>query len=126
MLAYTTPSHCTEIPAAEADRGVGADLVQEPQGARVPAPRAGQVPRRDDGDVDQRLRHQRGVPVRRVGRLGRRAAPPPRCRPRARPPAGTLTFSRGSMCGEPARTVGWREPGFIHSAFMRNLWPNKE
>uniref|UniRef100_A0A453J6C4 Purple acid phosphatase n=1 Tax=Aegilops tauschii subsp. strangulata TaxID=200361 RepID=A0A453J6C4_AEGTS len=28
--------------------------------------------------------------------------------------------------GEPARTVGWREPGFIHTAFMRNLWPNKE
>ena len=46
--------------------------------------------------------------------------------PAARSPAGTLTFSRGSMCGEPARTVGWREPGFIHSAFMRNLWPNKE
>ncbi|PUZ52373.1 hypothetical protein GQ55_6G264400 [Panicum hallii var. hallii] len=44
----------------------------------------------------------------------------------ARTPAGTLTFSRGSMCGEPARTVGWREPGFIHTAFMRNLWPNKE
>ncbi|RLN05132.1 nucleotide pyrophosphatase/phosphodiesterase-like [Panicum miliaceum] len=44
----------------------------------------------------------------------------------ARTPAGTLTFSRGSMCGEPARTVGWREPGFIHTAFMRDLWPNKE
>ncbi|CAL4999908.1 unnamed protein product [Urochloa decumbens] len=44
----------------------------------------------------------------------------------ARAPAGTLTFSRGSMCGEPARTVGWRDPGFIHTAFMRDLWPNKE
>ncbi|CAO2162624.1 unnamed protein product [Urochloa humidicola] len=44
----------------------------------------------------------------------------------ARSPAGTLTFNRGSMCGEPARTVGWRDPGFIHTAFMRNLWPNKE
>ncbi|CAO2202670.1 unnamed protein product [Urochloa humidicola] len=44
----------------------------------------------------------------------------------ARSPAGTLTFSRGSMCGEPARTVGWRDPGFIHTAFMRDLWPNKE
>ncbi|KAL6661853.1 hypothetical protein ACP70R_001237 [Stipagrostis hirtigluma subsp. patula] len=40
--------------------------------------------------------------------------------------AGTLTFNRGSMCGEPARTVGWRDPGFIHTAFMRDLWPNKE
>nr|TKW11384.1 hypothetical protein SEVIR_6G229932v2 [Setaria viridis] len=30
------------------------------------------------------------------------------------------------MCGEPARTVGWRDPGFIHTAFMKGLWPNKE
>ncbi|CAL5013696.1 unnamed protein product [Urochloa decumbens] len=44
----------------------------------------------------------------------------------ARTPAGTFTFNRGSMCGEPARTVGWRDPGFIHTAFMRDLWPNKE
>ncbi|CAO2202669.1 unnamed protein product [Urochloa humidicola] len=44
----------------------------------------------------------------------------------ARTPAGTFTFNRGSMCGEPARTVGWRDPGFIHTAFMRNLWPNRE
>lgn len=44
----------------------------------------------------------------------------------ARAPAGTLTFSRGSMCGEPARTVGWRDPGFIHTAFLRDLWPNRE
>ncbi|CAO2173526.1 unnamed protein product [Urochloa humidicola] len=43
-----------------------------------------------------------------------------------RTPAGTLTFNRGSMCGEPARTVGWRDPGFIHTGFMRELWPNKE
>jgi len=44
----------------------------------------------------------------------------------ARAPAGTLTFNQGSMCGEPARTVGWRDPGFIHTAFLRDLWPNKE
>nr|CAB3483614.1 unnamed protein product [Digitaria exilis]CAB3504082.1 unnamed protein product [Digitaria exilis] len=44
----------------------------------------------------------------------------------ARAPAGTLTFNRGSMCGDPARTVGWRDPGFIHTAFLRDLWPNKE
>ncbi|XBI35379.1 hypothetical protein VPH35_121071 [Triticum aestivum] len=43
-----------------------------------------------------------------------------------RSPAGTLTFNRGSMCGAPARTIGWRDPGFIHTAFMRGLWPNKE
>ncbi|MED6150973.1 putative inactive purple acid phosphatase 27, partial [Stylosanthes scabra] len=39
-------------------------------------------------------------------------------------PAGTLTFNRNSMCGEPARTVGWRDPGFIHTSFLKNLWPN--
>ncbi|XP_059075339.1 probable inactive purple acid phosphatase 27 [Cryptomeria japonica] len=39
-------------------------------------------------------------------------------------PAGTLTFSRNSMCGPPARTVGWRDPGFIHTSFMKDLWPS--
>nr|XP_043616360.1 probable inactive purple acid phosphatase 27 [Erigeron canadensis] len=39
-------------------------------------------------------------------------------------PAGTLTFSRRSMCGPPASTVGWRDPGFIHTSFLRELWPN--
>lgn len=41
-----------------------------------------------------------------------------------RSPAGTLTFSRNSMCGSPARTVGWRDPGFIHTSFLKELWPN--
>ncbi|KAI3765977.1 hypothetical protein L2E82_16024 [Cichorium intybus] len=39
-------------------------------------------------------------------------------------PAGTLTFTRSSMCGAPARTVGWRDPGFIHTSFLKDLWPN--
>ncbi|KAK4369649.1 hypothetical protein RND71_013441 [Anisodus tanguticus] len=39
-------------------------------------------------------------------------------------PAGTLTFDRNTMCGSPARTVGWRDPGFIHTSFMKDLWPN--
>ncbi|KAL9226146.1 hypothetical protein vseg_001992 [Gypsophila vaccaria] len=39
-------------------------------------------------------------------------------------PAGTLTFDRASMCGAPASTVGWRDPGFIHTAFLKELWPN--
>ncbi|KAM0859175.1 hypothetical protein ACQ4PT_047376 [Festuca glaucescens] len=44
-----------------------------------------------------------------------------------RTPAGTLTFNRGSMCGTRASADGWVErPGFIHTAFMRDLWPNKE
>ncbi|CAK9186204.1 unnamed protein product [Ilex paraguariensis] len=41
-----------------------------------------------------------------------------------RSPAGTLTFDRNSMCGAPARTVGWRDPGFIHTVFLKELWPN--
>ncbi|MED6212696.1 putative inactive purple acid phosphatase 27, partial [Stylosanthes scabra] len=41
-----------------------------------------------------------------------------------RAPAGTLTFNRNSMCGAPAKTVGWRDPGFIHTSFLKNLWPN--
>ncbi|XP_047310384.1 probable inactive purple acid phosphatase 27 [Impatiens glandulifera] len=44
--------------------------------------------------------------------------------PRKRSPAGTLTFHRNSMCGAPARTVGWRDPGFIHTSFLNDLWPN--
>ncbi|CAK9148703.1 unnamed protein product [Ilex paraguariensis] len=41
-----------------------------------------------------------------------------------RSPAGTLTFHQNSMCGSPARTVGWRDPGFIHTSFLKDLWPN--
>ncbi|WCJ36257.1 purple acid phosphatase 27 [Euphorbia peplus] len=41
-----------------------------------------------------------------------------------RSPAGTMTFDRHSMCGSPARTVGWRDPGFIHTSFLKDLWPN--
>ncbi|KAK6921908.1 Iron/zinc purple acid phosphatase-like C-terminal domain [Dillenia turbinata] len=41
-----------------------------------------------------------------------------------RSPAGTLTFDRNSMCGAPARTVGWRDPGFIHTSLLKELWPN--
>ncbi|XP_040383747.1 nucleotide pyrophosphatase/phosphodiesterase-like isoform X2 [Oryza brachyantha] len=46
--------------------------------------------------------------------------------PPVRTAAGTVTFDRESLCGEPARTVGWRDPGFIHTAFLTDLWPNKE
>ncbi|GAB2280187.1 polynucleotide adenylyltransferase, variant 2 [Dionaea muscipula] len=28
------------------------------------------------------------------------------------------------MCGAPASTVGWRDPGFIHTSFLKELWPN--
>ncbi|KAL8143944.1 hypothetical protein V2J09_016976 [Rumex salicifolius] len=40
-------------------------------------------------------------------------------------PAGTLTFTRDTVCGAPARTVGWRDPGYIHTSFLKDLWPNR-
>ncbi|XP_059443952.1 probable inactive purple acid phosphatase 27 [Corylus avellana] len=43
---------------------------------------------------------------------------------KTRSPAGTLTVDRNSMCGSPARTIGWRDQGFIHTSFLKNLWPN--
>ncbi|KAM4110397.1 hypothetical protein ACB094_03G192300 [Castanea mollissima] len=36
-----------------------------------------------------------------------------------------LTFDRNTMCAAPARTVGWRDPGYIHTSFLEELWPNK-
>ncbi|WOL17959.1 putative inactive purple acid phosphatase 27 [Canna indica] len=50
----------------------------------------------------------------------------PKWGPVTRSPAGTLTFSRRSMCGSPARTYGWRHPGFIHTSFLKELWPNAQ
>ncbi|XP_008802276.2 nucleotide pyrophosphatase/phosphodiesterase-like [Phoenix dactylifera] len=50
----------------------------------------------------------------------------PKGAPLMRSPAGTLTFNRRSMCGAPAHTVGWRDPGFIHTSFLKDLWPNAE
>ncbi|KAJ6875825.1 hypothetical protein NC652_035256 [Populus alba x Populus x berolinensis] len=41
-----------------------------------------------------------------------------------RSPAGTLTFHQIACVVIPARTVGWRDPGFIHTSFLRDLWPN--
>ncbi|CAM6015305.1 unnamed protein product [Sphagnum balticum] len=38
-------------------------------------------------------------------------------------PASTLTYIRKDLCGPPARTVGWRDPGFIHTAYLEKLWP---
>lgn len=29
-----------------------------------------------------------------------------------------------NFVGAPARTVGWRDPGFIHTSFLKELWPN--
>ncbi|KAH7528221.1 hypothetical protein FEM48_Zijuj05G0049500 [Ziziphus jujuba var. spinosa] len=43
---------------------------------------------------------------------------------RLRSPARTSTFDRSSMCGSPAKKVGWRDPGFIHTSFLKDLLPN--
>ncbi|KAJ3673854.1 hypothetical protein LUZ60_005846 [Juncus effusus] len=48
----------------------------------------------------------------------------PQADTKTRSPAGTLSFAREAMCGAPARTVGWRDPGFIHTSFLKDLWPN--
>ncbi|XP_020216187.1 probable inactive purple acid phosphatase 1 [Cajanus cajan] len=40
-------------------------------------------------------------------------------------PAETLTFTSDSLCGAPARTVGWRDPGYIHTSHLKELWPNR-
>jgi hypothetical protein len=26
--------------------------------------------------------------------------------------------------GAPARTVGWRHPGYIHTSYLKDLWPD--
>ncbi|KAL6601233.1 hypothetical protein ACP70R_044453 [Stipagrostis hirtigluma subsp. patula] len=41
-------------------------------------------------------------------------------------PAGTLTYTRRHLCGKPANAEGYRDPGFIHTAFLKDLWPNRE
>ncbi|CAN8325822.1 unnamed protein product [Cochlearia groenlandica] len=54
--------------------------------------------------------------------------------PSKRTPAGTITFNRNTVCenafdvyiGDPARSVGWRDPGFFHTTFLKELWPNRE
>lgn len=37
--------------------------------------------------------------------------------------ARAASFARGDLCGEPAATVGWSDPGSTHSAVMRGLTP---
>ncbi|KAG2678542.1 hypothetical protein I3760_11G007600 [Carya illinoinensis] len=43
---------------------------------------------------------------------------------KARSPAGTLTIDQNNLCSSPARTVGRRDQGFIHTSFLKNLGPN--
>jgi hypothetical protein len=38
----------------------------------------------------------------------------------------TLLISLPTISGNPARGQGYRDPGFIHTAFLKDLWPNRE
>jgi len=38
----------------------------------------------------------------------------------------TTTYTAADMCGAPATTIGYRSPGFLHSALIENLRPNTE
>lgn len=35
--------------------------------------------------------------------------------------ANTTTYTRADMCGAPANTTGWRDPGLIHSALLQGV-----
>lgn len=39
----------------------------------------------------------------------------------------TFTFLYSCIyVGAPARTVGWRDPGYTHTSFLKELWPNRQ
>jgi len=38
----------------------------------------------------------------------------------------TSTYRVTDMCGPPASTVGWNEPGFLHSALIEGLEPGRQ
>jgi len=38
-------------------------------------------------------------------------------------PATSLTFGKEDLCGEPAQSVGFMAPGYVHTAIMRGLAP---
>jgi len=35
-----------------------------------------------------------------------------------------VEFFCPTTAGSPARTVGWRDPGFSHTAYLKELWPS--
>jgi hypothetical protein len=39
--------------------------------------------------------------------------------------ASSSTYTVGDMCGPPANSIGWVEPGTFHSAVLRGLEPGK-
>ena len=38
----------------------------------------------------------------------------------------TTTYTVEDMCGPPASTVGWHDPGFMHSALIEGLTPGRQ
>lgn len=38
--------------------------------------------------------------------------------------ASTVTYKKSDMCGPPASTVGWHDPGYIHTAYLKELGPS--
>jgi hypothetical protein len=38
---------------------------------------------------------------------------------------GSITYARGDMCGSPANTTGWLEPGWLHAVSMSGLQPGR-
>jgi hypothetical protein len=38
--------------------------------------------------------------------------------------AASTTYTRAEMCGQPANTTGWADPGYTHTAVMAGLAPN--
>ena len=41
------------------------------------------------------------------------------------PASSSLTWTATDLCGPPATTVGWREPGYVHSAVLSGLVPGR-
>ena len=41
-------------------------------------------------------------------------------------PAESVTYARSDMCGPPASTVGWLEPGCLHRAVLAGLKADSE
>jgi len=40
--------------------------------------------------------------------------------------AETVTYGVEDLCGPPATTIGWREPGLFHAGVMKNLKPGQQ
>ena len=40
--------------------------------------------------------------------------------------AESVSYGRGEMCGPPATTVGWLEPGLLHRTLLADLAPDTQ